>query len=109
MHVRSAQHVKRCLSVGSLDIDDGAIAVADMSIVLRAYDPARHSRITFEILRETTVIARMDLAAPMTVDNFEGIASIAGADGQRRFYLVSDDNNRATQRTLLFAFDWQPR
>ena len=77
--------------------------------LLRAYDPVRHSRITFEILRETTVIARMDLAPPMTVDNFEGIASVAGADGRRRFYLVSDDNNRPTQRTLLFAFDWQPR
>ena len=77
--------------------------------LLRAYDPVRHNRITLEILRGTTVIARMDLAPPMTVDNFEGVTSIAGADRDRRFYLISDDNNRPTQRTLLFAFDWQPR
>ena len=77
--------------------------------LLRAYDPVRGNRITLEILRDTTVIARMDIAPPMTVDNFEGVTSVAGANGARRFYLISDDNNRATQRTLLLAFDWQPR
>jgi hypothetical protein len=25
-----------------------------------------------------------------------------------RFYLISDDNGSATQRTLLLAFDWRP-
>jgi hypothetical protein len=77
--------------------------------LLRAYDPVRMNRITLKILRGTTLIARMDLAPPMTVDNFEGMTSVPGPDGRRRFYLISDDNNRATQRTLLLAFDWQPR
>ena len=77
--------------------------------LLRAYDPDRDNRITLKILRGTNVIARMDMARPMTIDNFEGITSVAGANGTRRFYLISDDNNLATQRTLLFAFDWQPR
>jgi hypothetical protein len=76
--------------------------------LLRAYDPVRLSRITLKILRDSTVIARMDLAAPMTVDNFEGVMSVPGANGRRRFYLLSDDNNSASQRTLLLAFDWQP-
>lgn len=77
--------------------------------LLRAYDPARRNRIILKILRDTTLLARMDIAPPLTVDNFEGVTSVAGANGTRRFYLISDDNNRATQRTLLFAFDWQPR
>ena len=76
--------------------------------LLRVYDPVRGSRITLTILQGTAVIGRMDLALPLTVDNFEGVASVPGAGGTRRFYLISDDNARSTQRTLLLAFDWQP-
>jgi len=77
--------------------------------LLRAYDPVRRSRITLKIVRDGAVVGRMDLASPLTVDNFEGMTSVAGTGGNRRFYLISDDNKRATQRTLLLAFDWQPR
>jgi hypothetical protein len=77
--------------------------------LLRAYDPVRRNRITLKIMRGTNLIARMDIAPPMTVDNFEGLTSIAGAKRGRRFYLISDDNNRPSQRTLLMAFDWEPR
>jgi hypothetical protein len=79
------------------------------AFLLRAYDPVRHNRITLEIHRGDTIIARMDMAPPLTVDNFEAMTSVANADGSRRFYLLSDDNNRDSQRTLLLAFDWQPR
>jgi hypothetical protein len=75
--------------------------------LLRAYDPVRRSRISLQILRDKTLVARMDIASPMTVDNFEGMTSLPGAGGKQRFYLISDDNNRASQRTLLLAFDWQ--
>jgi hypothetical protein len=51
----------------------------------------------------------MDLAAPMTVDNCEGLAAVLRPDGGVRFYLLSDDNALASQRTLLLAFDWRPR
>jgi len=44
------------------------------------------------------------LASPMTVDNFEGIAARRGAEGETLIYLVSDDNFRAGQRTLLLMF-----
>jgi hypothetical protein len=53
--------------------------------VLRTYDPVRRNRITLKILRDTTIIARLDLAPPMTVDNFEGMTSVTGAGGRRRF------------------------
>ena len=77
--------------------------------LLRAFDQARGSRISLQILRSGTVVGRMDLAAPMTVDNYEGLAAVPGTDGGVRFYLISDDNDRADQRTLLLAFDWRPR
>jgi hypothetical protein len=84
------------------------VADGTTACLLRAYDPVHRNRIIVKILRGTTVIARMDIAPPMTVDNFEGMTSVPAGNG-RRFYLISDDNARASQRTLLFAFDWQPR
>jgi hypothetical protein len=77
--------------------------------LLRAYDKVRGSRIILKVLEGTTVLTEMNLAAPLTVDNFEGVASVTADDGRVRFYLVSDDNGSASQRTLLLAFDWQPR
>lgn len=77
--------------------------------LLRAYDAARGSRISLQIFGSASMVARMDLAAPMTVDNFEGLAAVPRADGGVRFYLLSDDNGNASQRTLLLAFDWRPR
>jgi hypothetical protein len=66
--------------VGMTHLSDGMVAY-----LLRAYDPIRMNRITPKILRGTTLIARMYLAPPMTVDNFEGLSSVPGADGHRRF------------------------
>jgi hypothetical protein len=77
--------------------------------LLRAYDEVRGVRVSLRIVRGAKVIARMDIARPLTVDNFEGMMSRPRAGGGRRFYLISDDNKRDTQRTLLVAFDWQPR
>lgn len=77
--------------------------------LLRAYDPFRGVRIMLQVLRSTTVIAQMDMAVPLTLDNFEGLASVPAADGSTRFYLLSDDNGSSSQRTLLLAFDWRPK
>ena len=77
--------------------------------LLRAYDVVRGSRISLQMFRSNSLIARMDMAAPLTVDNFEGVAAVPRSDGGTRFYLLSDDNDDASQRTFLLAFDWQPR
>ena len=77
------------------------------AVLLRAYDPVRRNRVTLTILRGTSELARLYLAPPLTVDNFEGVAWTPGPHGGYRFYLISDDNSRATQRTLLLAFDWR--
>ncbi len=47
----------------------------------------------------------LHLTAPMTVDNFEGIATRRGHDGRGFLYLISDDNFNPLQRTLLMMFE----
>jgi hypothetical protein len=91
----------------------GLVAVAPLAdgrvaYLLRAWDPIRGSRISLVVLDpKGAEIARLDLAKPLTVDNFEGLAAVPGRDGSIRFYLISDDNFSPSQRTLLLAFDWK--
>ena len=54
------------------------------------------------------VLDEMAMAAPLTVDNFEGMAVVPRSAGGIRVYLLSDDNGSAAQHTYLLAFDWQP-
>lgn len=77
--------------------------------LLRDYNPLTQAvtariRITDDAGRtlDTHVIA-----APATVDNFEGVAALPNPDGSIRIYIVSDDNFADRQRTLLLAFDWR--
>jgi len=56
-----------------------------------------------EIVPEVEVLA--SLAAPLPVDNFEGVSAVRMPDGATRIYIVSDDNLSERQRTLLLAFD----
>ena len=44
------------------------------------------------------------LMPPLTLDNMEGLAVRQGADGRIWLYLVSDDNFRQLQRTLLLIY-----
>jgi hypothetical protein len=78
----------------------------------RAYDPARGVRIAVRLIEPAggkgRVVDEMTMTAPLTVDNFEGIAVVPRAARGMRLYLVSDDNGSAAQRTYLLAFDWQP-
>ncbi len=60
------------------------------------------ARIVPGALLEGEVIAA--LAAPRTVDNFEGVAARRSAGGETLVYLVSDDNFKPVQRTLLLMF-----
>jgi hypothetical protein len=45
------------------------------------------------------------LEPDMTVDNFEAVA-LAEINGERRVFILSDDNFNAAQRTLLLSFAW---
>lgn len=46
-----------------------------------------------------------DLAPPLPVDNFEALAVVPGAGGRVTVWLMSDNNDAATQRTLLWRLD----
>ncbi|MDP3748860.1 MAG: esterase-like activity of phytase family protein [Phenylobacterium sp.] len=91
----------------------GLVAVARLpqgrtAWLLRAWDAARGSRISLVVRDDRAEVARLDLARPLTVDNFEALAAVPAKDGTIRFYLLSDDNFQNAQRTLLLAFDWKP-
>ena len=105
-----------CIKGPSLDMPEGFALVAikrlprnQTAYLLRAFDEARGSRISLQVFRSGSLVARMDLAPPMTVDNYEGLAAVPVNDGGVRFYLLSDDNALAPQRTILLAFDWRPK
>ena len=86
-----------------------SLADGSTAYLLRAYDPVRGNRVTLEIRKSSETLARLDLARPLTVDNFEGVSAVRLRDGRTRFFLISDDNfNTKSQRTLLLAFDWMP-
>lgn len=84
-------------------LPDGATAY-----LLRAWDPLRGNRNVLSIVGPAGEVARLELARPLTVDNFEGLAVVPIPRGLR-FYLLSDDNFQSLQRTILMAFDWRPR
>lgn len=48
------------------------------------------------------------LTAPLPVDNFEGLAIVPRPDGRVTVWLISDANNAATQRTLLWKLTVDP-
>ncbi|HEX8231973.1 MAG TPA: esterase-like activity of phytase family protein [Caulobacteraceae bacterium] len=77
-----------------------------MRAVIAALPAPRCIRAPCEAPHGLIELAR--LAAPLTVDNFEGVAATPRPGGGWRFYIVSDDNFSPRQRTLLLAFDWSP-
>jgi len=109
-------HQEACIKGPSVEEPGGFRLVAirclphgRIAYLLRAFDAVRGNRNSLQIFQSGKQVARMDLVRPMTVDNFEGLAVVPGADGAVRFYLVSDDNKSASQRTILLAFDWQAK
>jgi hypothetical protein len=83
------------------------------AMLARAYEPGFGTRVSVRLIgatgaRDGRVLDEMRLAAPFTVDNFEGIAVVPRSPDGIRLYLVSDDNGSTAQRTYLLAFDWRP-
>jgi len=104
-----------CVNGQPVDLPPGFVLVSmrrlgggQTAYLLRAFDLRRGNRNSLRIYRAGKLTGQLDLALPLTIDNYEGVAAVPRADGSIRFYLVSDDNARAFQRTLLVAFDWTP-
>ena len=76
--------------------------------LLRSYDAVLGARIELRITDAALQrIGSLRIERPATVDNFEGVAAVPRGDGTIRFYLLSDDNFSASQRTLQLSFDWK--
>lgn len=84
----------------------------ELVILHHSYIPAIGSRITVTVIADPLgarkVIGAFSIAPSPVTDNFEGIAVVERPGGDWRLYLLSDDNFRSTQRTLMLAFDWTP-
>lgn len=85
----------------------------DLVVLERAYNPdrgivgVRLRQISKDALKPGAVLGGRliaDLGPPLTLDNFEGIDCRKGRHGAPVFYLISDDNFNAEQRTLLLVF-----
>lgn len=73
--------------------------------LFRAYDPIQGPRAILQVDRAGVRVAEAHIKKPLPVDNFEGVAIGAAPDGKTRIWLISDDNFRRSQRTLLLALD----
>jgi hypothetical protein len=96
--------------VGFERVPDGRIAV-----LLRRFTAERGNVVRVVILDKAwTKVDEMEISAPLTQENFEGVGVVPGRNGALRIYLICDDNfgifdNKPTgQKTLMMAFDWTP-
>jgi len=104
-----------CVADRRVQLDDGfelagmaSLSGGRMAYLLRAFDRIRGVRIVLRVMgADGATLDELRLAAPLTVDNFEGVAAVEQPGRPVRFYLISDDNFADYQRTLLVAFDWR--
>lgn len=75
-------------------------------VVQRSYAPPVDARARVRRMAEDGSLGPVlvELKLPSTTDNFEGVAAVRQG-AVTRLYILSDDNNSSTQRTLLLAFD----
>ena len=84
----------------------------DLLVLERAYQTlsgprVRLVRLAADDIRPGAELRGEELARwglPLTVDNFEALATRRGPDGETLIYLLSDDNFSFLQRTLLLMF-----
>ena len=68
----------------------------------------RLARLAADDIRPGRLLKGEELARwglPLVVDNYEGIATRRGANGEILIYLLSDDNFNLLQRSLLVMFE----
>ena len=92
--------------------DAATLPNGDVLILSRSFNrinavAARLERVPASTIRPGAVL-QGDLIAsfrsPLTVDNFEGVATVQSESGEQIVYILSDDNFSMLQRTLLLLF-----
>lgn len=93
---------------GAATLPDCDVVFVERSFSILAGLDIRVSRISARTVKQDAVLEPEVLARlsfPLTIDNFEGIATRRGTNGETLIYLVSDDNFNDMQRTLLVMFE----
>lgn len=107
----ATMHYPLSLGFGLASMDH--LPDGDFITLERFYAPVIGARIRLCRIRATDLegggeIRKTEIAllqAPLSIDNFEGVAAVRGPNGGVRLYLISDNNFDARWRTLLYAFD----
>jgi len=92
---------------GATTLPGGDLLVVERSFNLLDGVGIRLQRIAAATIRAGATLNGTTLAvlrSPLTLDNMEGIAARRNAAGETLLYLISDDNFRPLQRTLLLVF-----
>ncbi len=93
------------MELGAVPTDGDRASDGTFYVLFRSYSPTDGNTAAITALAPDGT--RRDLAvlrAPLTVDNFEGLAVREDA-GRTFLYIVSDDNFSGSQRTLLMKFE----
>jgi hypothetical protein len=88
-------------------LDNGDVLALERRFNLIDGAGARLMRIPAREIVPGAVLTGREIArlhAPLTVDNFEGLDVRRGPDGAVLVYIISDDNFKLLQRTLLLQF-----
>jgi hypothetical protein len=93
---------------GAATLPDGDVVVIERRLTLLGFFRARLIRLAAAHIvpgarLQPRLVAALD--QPLAVDNFEGVAARRGGAGETLIYLISDDNFRDAQRTLLMMFE----
>ena len=92
-------------------LPDGDLLLLERRVNLLDGFVSRLSVIDAQTLAPGAVLQPRELAilgSPLNVDNFEAVAARQAPDGSTLIYVLSDDNQRALQRTLLLQFRLPP-
>ncbi len=92
---------------GATTLPGGDLLVIERSFNLFDGVAIRLQRIPAARIQAGATLSGTTLAVlrrPLTLDNMEGVAARRSATGETLLYLISDDNFRPLQRTLLLVF-----
>jgi hypothetical protein len=92
-------------------LPDGNLLLLERRVNLLDGFVTRLSVIDAQTLAPGAVLQPRELAvlrSPLSVDNFEAVAARQAPDGSTLIYILSDDNQRSLQRTLLLQFRLPP-
>ena len=93
---------------GAAQLPSGDVILLERRFTLLGGLSARLRRISLASIQPGALLTGTEIAelrAPVTLDNFEGVAVHQPGDGSTRITLISDDNFNPLQRTLIVQFE----